>query len=72
MAHKSKKKHLKHLHAQQRASAAAGTSSAKTAHAPDVEPDQERGIVSAIVHGAAEKIMDKERKIVKKVKSLLG
>jgi hypothetical protein len=69
MAHKSKKKHLKHLHARQRAEAA---DHAETSH-------DHRGIISSLAHAASEKahaatekIVEKERNIVKRVKSLLG
>lgn len=68
MAHKSKQKHLKHMRARQRASATTGEATKGTGG----EPAEHRGIVRSIAHAAAEKIVKKEKKIAKKVKSLLG
>jgi hypothetical protein len=83
MAHKSKKKHLKHVHAHERAAAPSAATRAKKAAAKnpatEAKPRKRRGIVRSIAHAASEKahsatekLVEKERKIVKRVKSLLG
>jgi hypothetical protein len=98
MAHKSKKKHLKHVHAHepeaaapparkhagakaeveaartQRPRATAGTrsSGAERGTATSAKPTKKRGIVRSIARAARKKLTAKPKRVIKRVKSMLG